>query len=69
MYGMGAQENARAVFKSLEEIIRAQGDAIKSLEKAIQTRPTQDDVFRITKQWTGVDEINKKLQQVKQGFL
>lgn len=53
------------MFKSLEEIIRAQGDAIKSLEKAIQARPTQDDVFRIAKQWTGVDEINTRLQQVE----
>lgn len=52
------------VFRSLEDIVRAQNNAIKSLEKAIEQRPSPDDVCHISRKCTRSDQLHKSLSRV-----
>ncbi|GMH33140.1 hypothetical protein BSKO_00974 [Bryopsis sp. KO-2023] len=59
------EETVKNTFRSLQDIIKAQGNAIKSLEGVVALKPSKDDVRRISRDSVAPERIIDKITKLE----
>ncbi|KAK3245432.1 hypothetical protein CYMTET_44996 [Cymbomonas tetramitiformis] len=58
------QDIVRLTFKAFHDVLKAQGDAIKTLERSVENKANKSEVTNSLQQKVGVTELNAKLLEV-----
>jgi hypothetical protein len=58
------QDVIRSTFKALHDVIKAQGDAVKSLERQLETKASNADVQSALQRKANISDVNRSLTDI-----
>ena len=58
------QDVIRSTFKALHDVIKAQGDAVKSLERQLESKASNADVQAALQRKANISDVNRSLTDI-----